>query len=57
MSFHDLPFWIRMLTHWGICGFLVWIGFDNPDASFLILLAAAAAWFFCFHNEVEQGHW
>jgi hypothetical protein len=57
MSFHELPFWVRSLTHWGICGFLCWIGIDNPDAMLLILFIGGTTWVFCFLKEIQQGHW
>jgi len=57
MEFYELPFYKRCLIHYAICGFLCWVGWGNPDASFLLILIASIAFIFCYGKEFAQGHW
>ena len=57
MNFHELSFNVRCAIHWGICGVLAWIGWDNPDATFILVIMAVVAYCFCYTKELQDGHW
>lgn len=57
MEFEDLSQNTRLFIAFIWMIFLLWIGCDNPDSTFLILLFGWMGWAFIFKKEITQGYW
>jgi len=57
MEFDELPFFFRMLVHWAICGVLIWVGWNNEDATLLLVIIGWVSFIFCYNTEFQQGSW
>jgi hypothetical protein len=37
-------YWTKILVHWVIVFFLMWVGYENPDAFLIIMVIGWGTW-------------